>query len=55
MADRAAADGFLREAHRGLLIADTDAGRLLDRLKEYEVPTIDKWIESETAANGVKV
>jgi uncharacterized protein (TIGR00730 family) len=32
MADRAAAEGFIRDAHRELLISDTDVSRLLDRL-----------------------
>jgi uncharacterized protein (TIGR00730 family) len=32
MVDRAVADGFIRAAHRGLLLADTDVERLLDRL-----------------------
>jgi uncharacterized protein (TIGR00730 family) len=32
MADRAVAAGFVRDAYRALLLADTDPGRLLDRL-----------------------
>jgi uncharacterized protein (TIGR00730 family) len=36
MADRAAAEGFVRDAHRDLLLADADPERLLDRLSEYE-------------------
>src|SRR6202795_3253496 len=39
MADRALSEGFLREVHRGLLLSDTDPGRLLDRLSSYAVPT----------------
>jgi uncharacterized protein (TIGR00730 family) len=45
MADRAVADGFLRAAHRDLLITETDAGRLMDRLSVYTVPVVDKWVD----------
>jgi uncharacterized protein (TIGR00730 family) len=43
MADRAVAEGFLREVHRDLLLSDTDAARLLDRLNHSVMPTADKW------------
>jgi uncharacterized protein (TIGR00730 family) len=45
MADRAVHEGFLRDAHRELLLADTDPDRLLDRLTSYTVPIVDKWID----------
>jgi hypothetical protein len=45
MADGAMDQGFLREDHRGLLLADTDAARLLDRLSSYSVPVVDKWMD----------
>jgi hypothetical protein len=45
MADRAVEQGFLRDAHRELLLADTDPARLLDRLSSYTVPTVDKWMD----------
>jgi uncharacterized protein (TIGR00730 family) len=45
MADRAVSEGFLREVHRALLIADEDPARLLDRLTVYSVPFTDKWLE----------
>ena len=45
MADRALEQGFLRNEHRELLLADTDPGRLLDRLTSYTVPIVDKWID----------
>jgi uncharacterized protein (TIGR00730 family) len=44
MADKAVSEGFLRNVHRDMLLADTDPGRLLDRLSEYPVPDVDKWI-----------
>ncbi len=45
MADRAVDEGFLRRDHRELLLADTDATRLLDRLSSYSVPVVDKWMD----------
>lgn len=48
MADRAVDEGFLRDVHREMLIADTDPVRLLDRLSRYVVPVADKWIGTST-------
>src|SRR5450631_435871 len=48
MADRALADGFLRGVHRDLLLADTDATRLLDRLNRSILPPVDKWSDIPT-------
>ena len=45
MADRATADGFVKPVFRELLLADTDPVRLLDRLADYTVPLVDKWID----------
>jgi uncharacterized protein (TIGR00730 family) len=42
MADRAYSEGFVREAHRDLLLSDADPERLLDRLSSYAMPTTDK-------------
>jgi len=44
MADRALAQGFLREAHRELMLADSDPGQLLERLANYSMPVVSKWI-----------
>jgi len=44
MADNAVTAGFLREANRSLLLADTEPERLLDRLGNTDVPLVDKWI-----------
>jgi uncharacterized protein (TIGR00730 family) len=38
MADRAAAEGFVREAHRELLLWDADPAQVLDRLSRSVVP-----------------
>lgn len=48
MADRAVEEGFLRNVHRELLLADTDPARLLDHLNSYTVPIVDKWIDRST-------
>jgi hypothetical protein len=45
MADRAVAEGFLRQDHRELLLADTGATRLLDRLSSHTVPFVDRWMD----------
>jgi uncharacterized protein (TIGR00730 family) len=44
LADRAAADGFIRDEHRELILVDSDAEKLLDRLENYEVPYVPKWV-----------
>jgi uncharacterized protein (TIGR00730 family) len=44
MADRAVAEGFLRDVHRDLLLTDTDPARLLDRLETCVTPVADKWM-----------
>lgn len=45
MADRAVAEGFVREVHRDLVVTDTDAARLVDTLSTYRVPVVDKWMD----------
>jgi hypothetical protein len=42
MADRAVAEGFVRVAHRDLLLSDVDPVRLLDRLTHCSLPLVDK-------------
>jgi uncharacterized protein (TIGR00730 family) len=44
MADHARAEGFLRPEHRDLALSDKDPERLLERLSDYVVPVVDKWI-----------
>jgi hypothetical protein len=39
--DRAAADGLLRPAHRGLVVAEPDPERLLDRMAAWEPPALE--------------
>jgi len=45
MADKAFSEGFIRDIHRDLLLSDSDPEQLLDRLSNYSVPIIDKWIQ----------
>lgn len=43
--DHAVAEGFIRPEHRELLLVESDAERLLDRLVGYQPPQVEKWIE----------
>jgi len=36
---------FLRPGHRDLVIMDTEPGRLLDRLDEWQPADVDKWLD----------
>ena len=45
LAERAAEDGFIRPEHRQLLLVDTDAQRLLDRLQNFKAPYVPKWVD----------
>ena len=45
LAERAAQDGFIRPEHRQLLLVDTDAGQLLDKLQTFEVPYVPKRVD----------
>ena len=43
------AQGFLKPAHRELVISGIEPGALIERLEEIEVPLVEKWIRvSET-------
>jgi uncharacterized protein (TIGR00730 family) len=47
--DRAVADGFLRPQHREMVLVESTADALLDRLATYEAPVVTKWLtRSET-------
>jgi uncharacterized protein (TIGR00730 family) len=51
MADHAVAEGFLRPAHRSMLLSDTDPVRMLDGLRGYEPPVVEKWAEPRRASS----
>jgi uncharacterized protein (TIGR00730 family) len=36
---------FVRPGHRDLVIMDTEPGRLLDRLDEWQPTVVDKWLD----------
>ena len=44
MLDQMTAQGFLRDAHRRLLVVDDDPERLLDRLASHEPPPVQRWL-----------
>jgi uncharacterized protein (TIGR00730 family) len=46
--DRAVDQRFLRPEHRGLLLAESDVGRLLERLRRFEAPRVQKWLTEDT-------
>jgi uncharacterized protein (TIGR00730 family) len=43
--DRTVTEGFVRDLHRGMLIAERDPEPLLDRIVAYEPPSVVKWID----------
>ena len=43
--DGAARAGFVRPAHRGLVLTDSDPAALLDRLAAWTPVTADKWLK----------
>ncbi len=45
--DRTVAAGFLRPAHRALLLDATDPADLLDRLAAWRPVTVDKWLDRD--------
>ena len=45
--DDVAAAGFLRDAHRAMLMVEDDPARLVARLQVYRAPAVEKWIGPE--------
>jgi uncharacterized protein (TIGR00730 family) len=45
--DHAVVEGFLKPAHRGMLLVDDDPVRLLVRLDAWEAPTVTKWVTKD--------
>jgi len=43
--DHTTAEGFIRPKHRGLVIVEEDAGKMLRRLREFQPPDEVKWIK----------
>ncbi len=42
--DHQAGERFMRQAHRDMLIVETEAERLLERFASYQPPRVEKWI-----------
>jgi uncharacterized protein (TIGR00730 family) len=42
--DSAVKAGFIRPEHRAMAIVDDDPARLLEKLREYAPPGVEKWI-----------
>jgi hypothetical protein len=42
--DHAVREGFVREAHRGLVLEATEPAALLDAMSHFQAPTTEKWI-----------
>jgi len=47
MFDHAVAEQFVKPLHRQMLIADTSAESLVERLLTYQVPVVEKWLGRE--------
>jgi uncharacterized protein (TIGR00730 family) len=47
MADKAVAEGFLRDISRDLLLSDPNPERLLDRLTKYAIPSVETPIDRQ--------
>jgi uncharacterized protein (TIGR00730 family) len=45
LVDGAVAAGFVHPAHRDMIVADGDPGRLLDRLAAWSPVTVSKWLD----------
>ncbi|HLL99537.1 MAG TPA: TIGR00730 family Rossman fold protein [Pyrinomonadaceae bacterium] len=47
LCDHAVSEGFLRPAHRSLLLDDSDAVSLLEKMNNFRPPTVEKWIDKD--------
>jgi len=45
--DHTVEEGFVKDAHRSMLIVEKDPIKLLDRFSTYEPPRVNKWINRE--------
>ncbi|KQX25552.1 MULTISPECIES: TIGR00730 family Rossman fold protein [unclassified Sphingomonas] len=45
--DDVVAAGFLRDAHRSMLMVDDDPAALVRRMQDYRPPIVEKWIGRE--------
>ena len=45
--DDAVRERFVRPEHRAMVLVDSDAERMIDRLQAYRPPMLEKWIDRE--------
>lgn len=45
--DHALTEGFMRQPYRDMLIVDTEANALLDKVRTYAPPSVSKWVKAE--------
>ncbi|KAA0911130.1 TIGR00730 family Rossman fold protein [Pusillimonas sp. ANT_WB101] len=45
--DHVVAEGFLKQAHRDMLIVENDVTTLLAAIENYQAPPVTKWIKRE--------
>jgi len=49
MLDRAVDQGFMKAAHRDMIVVEESTETLLDRLSDWSAPTVSKWINQPAA------
>jgi uncharacterized protein (TIGR00730 family) len=47
LCDNAVAEGFLRPVHRQLILDDSDAASLLEKMNNFQPPQVEKWIAKD--------
>lgn len=45
LCDNAVGEGFLRDIHRRLILDESEAVLLLEKMADFQPPTIEKWID----------
>jgi uncharacterized protein (TIGR00730 family) len=43
--DHAVAERFVKDAHRAMLLVEREPGALLDRMRDYAPPVVEKWLD----------
>jgi hypothetical protein len=46
--DHAVAERFVATAHRAMLLVDDEPRRLLERIRAYQPPSVEKWLDRAT-------
>jgi uncharacterized protein (TIGR00730 family) len=47
LCDNAVREGFLRAVHRQLILDDSDAASLLEKMNNFHAPPVEKWIAKD--------